>query len=93
MLAPAAAAATSSLLGRVLPVVELHAEGAAQRGGGLGVGDLHDVDVAVGGAEVTAVQRGNLGLGLLEGGPRSVLQYSSKLGDRGEDGRTERSGV
>lgn len=71
LLAPAAA--SSSLLGGVLPVVKLHAEGAAQRGGGLGVGYLHDVDVAVRGAEITAVQRGNFGLGLLEGGPRSVL--------------------
>lgn len=71
LLAPAAA--STSLLGCVLPVVQLHTEGTAQRGRGLRVGHLHDVNVAVGGAEITAVQRGHLGLGLLEGWPRPVL--------------------
>lgn len=36
---------------------EADAEGPAHRGGGLGVGHLHEVDVAVGGAEVQATQR------------------------------------
>lgn len=60
-------------------MVELHAEGAAQRRGGLRVGHLHHVDVTVCGAEVAAVEGGHLSLGLLEGGPCSVLQYPSKL--------------
>lgn len=67
------------LLQSVLPAVQLHAEGTAQRSGGLGVGHLQHIYVAVCGAEVAAVQGGNLGLGLLKGGPRSVLQDTSKL--------------
>lgn len=71
--------AASSPLQCVLPVVQLHTEDAAQGGGGLGVGHLHHVDVAVGGAEVAAVERGYLPFGLLEGRPRPVLQHPSKL--------------
>lgn len=71
--------AASSLLQCVLPVVQLHAKGTAQGGGGFGVGDLHHVNMAVGGAEVAAVEGGHLGLGLLKSGPCSVLQYPSKL--------------
>jgi len=65
--------AMPALLQSVLPAVQLHAKGAAQRGCGLGVGHFHHIDVAVGGAEVAAVKGGNLGLGLLKGGPRSVF--------------------
>lgn len=61
------------------PVVQLHPKGTAQGGGGLGVGDLHHIYVTVCGAEITAVEGGHLGLGLLKGGPRSVLQDSGKL--------------
>lgn len=75
--------AASSLLQRVLPVVQLHTEGAAQRGGGFGVRHLHHVDVAVCGAKVAAVEGRHLGLGLLKSGPRSVLQHPSKLEQRG----------
>lgn len=71
--------AASSLLQRVLPVAQLHTEGTTQGGGGLWVGHLHYIDMAVCGAEVAAVEGGHLGFGLLKGGPRSVLQYTSKL--------------
>lgn len=74
--------AASSLLQGVLPAVQLHAKGTTQRGGCFGVGDLHHVDVTVCGAEVAAVEGRHLGLGLLEGGPRSVLQYPCKLTQR-----------
>lgn len=87
LLGPAAA---PPLLWRVLPVVQLHAEGTPQGRGGLWVGDLHDVDVTVGGAEIAAVQGGHLGLGLLEGGPRPVLQHSGKLRDKRQGHRTAR---
>ena len=66
-----------------LPAVQLHPEGTAQTAGGLGVRDLHHVDVAVGGAEVAAVERRHLGFGLFEGGPGPVLQHPSKLRNRG----------
>lgn len=78
-------AAASALLQRVLPVVQLHTEGTAQRGGGLRVGHLHHVDVTVCGAEVAAVEGGHLGFCLLKGGPRSVLQHPGKL-SRGRKG-------
>lgn len=71
--------AASSLLQRVLPVAQLHAEGTTQRSGRLRVGHLHYIDMTVRGAEVAAVEGGHLGFGLLKGGPRSVLQYTSKL--------------
>lgn len=48
-------AAASPLFWRVLPVVQLHAEGASQRRGGLWVGNLHNIDMTVCGAEITAV--------------------------------------
>lgn len=71
--------AASSLLQRVLPVVQLHTKGTTQRGGGLWVGHLHHVDMTVCRAEVAAVEGGHLGFSLLKGGPRSVLQNPSKL--------------
>lgn len=71
--------AASSLLQRVLPVVQLHTKGTTQRGGGLWVGHLHYIDMTVCGAEVAAMEGGHLSFRLLKGGPRSVLQYSSKL--------------
>ena len=74
----------------VPPAVQLHPEGAAQRGGGLGVGHLHHVHVAVGGAEVAAVQRGYLGLGLLEGGPRPVPKHTGKLEQEEEEEAKEK---
>lgn len=80
-------AAASSLLQRVLPVVQLHTKGAAQRGGGLGVGHLHHVDMTVCRAEVAAVEGGHLRFGLLKGGPRSVLQHPSKLPKKEEKER------
>lgn len=46
-----------TLLQRVLPAVQLHTKCTAQRGCGLGVGDLHHIDVAVRGTEVAAVER------------------------------------
>lgn len=67
------AAAAASFLQGILPVVQLHAEGTTQGGGGLRVGHLHHVDMTVCRAEVAAVERGHLGFGLLEGWPRSVL--------------------
>lgn len=66
----------------VLPVVQLHAEGAAQRRGELRAGNLHDIDVTVCGAEITAMQRGHLSFSLFEGGPRPVLQHSRKLEEK-----------
>ncbi len=71
--------AASSLLQRVLPVVQLHAKSTTQRGGGLWIGDLHHIDVTVCGAEVAAVEGGHFGFSLLKGGPCSVLKYPSKL--------------
>lgn len=71
--------AAASLLQSVLPVVQLHTEGTTQRCCGLWVGHLHHVNVTVCGAEVAAVERGHLGLGLLEGGPCPVLEYPRKL--------------
>lgn len=47
--------AASPLFWRVLPVVQLHAERTSQRRGGLWVGNLHNIDVTVCGAEITAV--------------------------------------
>lgn len=42
--------------------------------------------MAVGGAEVAAVERGHLGFSLLKGGPRPVLQHPREL----EGGERER---
>lgn len=63
----------------VLPVVQLHAECTSQRRGGLWVGDLHHIDMAVCGAEIAAVQGGHLRFSLFKGGPRPVLQHTGKL--------------
>lgn len=58
---------------------EADAEGPAGRGGALGVGHLHEVDVAVGGDKVRAAQRVGATAGLSEGGPDLVSQLLSKL--------------
>lgn len=58
------------------------AESPASRGSALGVGDLHEVDVAVGGNEVHAAQRVRVNAGLPEGGPRLVPQLQGKLGGK-----------
>lgn len=50
------------------------AESPAGRGSALGVRDLHEVDVAVGGNKVHAAQRVRANTGLPEGGPCLVLQ-------------------
>lgn len=52
---------------------EADAESPAGGGGALGIGDLHQADVAVGGNEVHAAQQVRANAGLLEGGPRLVL--------------------
>ncbi|TNN74577.1 hypothetical protein EYF80_015124 [Liparis tanakae] len=57
------------------------AEGPASRGGALGVGDLHEVDVAVGGNKVHAAQRVRAAARLPEGGPRLVPQLQGELGE------------
>lgn len=49
--------ATASFLQSVLPVVQLHTKGTAQRGCSLGVGHLHHVDMTVCRAEVAAMER------------------------------------
>lgn len=46
----------STLLQRVLPAVKLHTKSTAQRGCGLGVGDLHHINMAVCRTEVAAVE-------------------------------------
>lgn len=71
--------ATPALFYRALPVVQLHTEGTSQRCGELWVGNLHDIDVTVCGAEITTVEWGHLSFGLFKGGPRPVLQHSGKL--------------
>lgn len=62
------------------------AEGPACRGGALRVGDLHEVDVAVGGNKVHAAQRVRANAGLSEGGPRLVPQLQGKLGEKEKGG-------
>lgn len=47
--------AAPALFHRALSVVQLHTEGASQRRGELWVGNLHDIDVTVCGAEIAAV--------------------------------------
>lgn len=71
--------AASPLFWRVLPVVQLHAERTSQRRGGLWVGNLHNIDMTVCGAEITAVEGGHLRFSLFKGGPRPVLQHTGKL--------------
>lgn len=63
----------------ILPVVQLHTESTSQRCCGLGVGYLHYINVAVSWAEIAAVERRYLGLGLLKRRPGSVFQHSGKL--------------
>lgn len=63
---------------RVL-AAEADAEGPASRGGALGVGDLHEVDVAVGGDKVQAAQRVEAAAGLPERRPHLVPQLLGKL--------------
>lgn len=66
----------------ILPVVKLHTESASQRSCGFGVGHRHHINVAVSWAEVAAVERRHLGLGLLESRPGSVFQHPGKLRGR-----------
>lgn len=60
------------------------AESSASGGSALGIGDLHDVNVAVGGNKVHAAERVRANAGLPEGGPRLVSQLQGKLGEKGE---------
>ncbi len=60
------------------------AESPASRGSALGVGDLHEVNVAVGGNKVHAAQWVRVNASLPEGGPRLVSQLQGKLGEKGE---------
>lgn len=84
-------ASTSPTLVRVqteqgVLAAEADAEGPAGRGGALGVGHLHEVDVTVGGDKVGAAQRVGATAGLPEGGPDLVSQLLSKLdGKRGDN--------
>lgn len=66
---------------RVL-AAEADAKGAAGRGGALGVGHLHEVDVAVGGNKVQAAQRVEATAGLPEGRPHLVSELLGKLDER-----------
>lgn len=86
-------AVTPHFLQSVFPVVQLHAKSTAQGGGGLRIRDVHHIDVTVCGAEVAAVERRHLGLGLLEGRPRSVLQYPGKLARRTKETTVTNEGV
>lgn len=58
------------------------AESPASRGSALGVGNLHQVDVAVGGNKVHAAQRVGANASLPEGGPHLVPQLLGKLGEK-----------
>lgn len=58
-------------------------KGSANRGSGLGVGHFHEVDVAVGGAEVQAAQQMGLQGCLFEGRADPVLQLDCKLRKEG----------
>lgn len=58
------------------------AESPASSGSALGVGDLHEVYVAVGGNEVHAAQWVRVSASLPEGGPRLVPQLQGKLGEK-----------
>lgn len=60
------------------------AEGPANGGSGLGVGHFHDVDVAIGGAEVQATQRMGLQGCLFEGWADPALQLGCKLTEVGD---------
>lgn len=60
------------------------AESPASRGSALGVGNLHEVDVAVGGNKVHAAQWVRANAGLPEGGPHLVPQLQGKLDERRE---------
>lgn len=59
------------------------AESPASRGSALGAGDLHEVNVAVGGNKVHAAQWVRANASLPEGGPRLVSQLQGKLGEKG----------
>lgn len=56
----------------------------ASRGSALGVGNLHEVDVAVGGNKVHTAEWVRVNTGLSEGGPHLVLQLQGKLDQRRE---------
>lgn len=56
-----------------------NAEGPANQGSGLGVGHFHEVDVAIGGAEVQATQRMGFQTCLFEGRADPALQLGCKL--------------
>lgn len=62
---------------------EADAESPASGGSTLGVGDLHEVDMAIGGNKVHAAQWMRATAGLPEAGPRLVLQLQGKLGEKG----------
>lgn len=68
---------------------EADAEGPAGRGGALGVGHLHEVDVAVGGDEVHAAQRVEAAPRLPERRPHLVPQLLGKLQRRKLSSETE----
>lgn len=60
------------------------AESPASRGSTLGVGNLHEVDVAVGGNKVHAAKRVRANASLPEGGPHLVPQLQGKLDEKEE---------
>lgn len=55
------------------------AKSPASGGGAFRVGDLHQIDVAVGGNKVHAAQRVRANPSLPEGGPHLVSQFQGKL--------------
>ena len=62
-----------------LPIIQLDTKCTSQGSGCFGVRNFHHIDVAVGRAEITAVQRGDFRFGLFKGGPGSILQDPRKL--------------
>lgn len=58
------------------------AESPPSRGSALGVGNLHEVDVAVGGNKVHAAKWVRVNASLLEGGPHLVPQLQGKLNEK-----------
>lgn len=68
---------------------EADAESPASGGGAFGTGDLHQVDVAVGGNEVHAAQGVRTAPGLPDGGPHLVPQLLSKLWDIGPNHKSQ----